>query len=62
MANSDLKWPSLRFPPVNLWVMSAWQGMVHEQHRRRMRNPQKAEKLRHRFLALLAERGGKYGH
>lgn len=62
MANSDLEWPSLRFPPINLWVMSAWQGMVVEQYRRRVRNPQEAEKLRHRFLALLAVRGGNHGH
>jgi hypothetical protein len=62
MGSSRLKWPALRFPPINLWVMSAWQEMARKQYQRRIRNPIESEKLRRTFLNLLAARGGGHGH
>jgi len=62
MGNFRLEWPALRFPPINLWVMPAWQGISMKQHRRKTRNSIEAQKLRHTFLNLLAARGGRHGH
>ncbi|NOR72837.1 MAG: hypothetical protein GQ467_03090 [Mariprofundaceae bacterium] len=69
-----IKWPELRFPPINLWVMASLPGskpskafhldMATHTHRRQRpglsaKRPNALNKLHRRLESLLAVRGGK---
>jgi len=69
--NESVVWPTLKFPPINLWVVaslsSEWvpkASLVNTHTHRRQRpgsvkRPNALQKLHRRLESLLAVRGGK---